>query len=166
MIAHEIPRLDLPALGRWLLFVAIAQAAGLIGALATSAGDGSWYAQLEKPAFNPPSWVFGPVWTALYILMGTAAFLVWERRGQVPGAIRALGIYGGQLILNLMWSLVFFGLESPLLGLIVIAALIVAIVATMIVFWPISRLASLLLVPYLGWVAFATVLNVAIWVLN
>jgi translocator protein len=164
--AQTLPRFDLSAIIRLIVSIVIAQSAGLIGTLVTDTGEGTWYAQLDKPWFTPPGWVFGPVWTALYVMMGIAAFLVWERRQEYSGALTALAAYAVQLVLNLSWSLVFFGLESPVGGLIVIVVLLAAIVATMILFWPISRVASLLLVPYLLWVSFATVLNASIWIMN
>jgi translocator protein len=166
MSAPTLPRFDLSAILRLIVSIAIAQSAGLIGTLVTDTGEGTWYAQLDKPWFTPPGWVFGPVWTTLYVMMGIAAFLVWERRQEHSGALVALAVYAVQLVLNLSWSLVFFGLESPGGGLVVIVAMLAAIVATMILFWPISRAASLLLVPYLLWVCFATVLNASIWAMN
>ncbi len=163
------------------LFVSLLlpQLAGGIGALFTSSRIPTWYAALEKPALNPPSWVFGPVWTLLFILMGVAAFLVWRR---LPGSgIRkqiykftgmhnhitmALALFLFQLFLNTLWSILFFGLQSPGLALLEIAALWLAIVATMLSFYRISRVAAYLLIPYLLWVSFASYLNYAIWSLN
>jgi tryptophan-rich sensory protein len=141
-------------------------AAGAIGSIFTRQAIPTWYATLEKPAFNPPNWLFAPVWTLLYIMMGIAAFLVW-RRGLENRQVRiALIVFLVQLVLNALWSVVFFGLESPLYGLIVIAALWVAILFTVLKFYRISLTASVLLWPYLLWVTFAAVLNVSIWLLN
>lgn len=126
----------------------------------------TWYAVLEKPAFNPPSWVFGPVWTTLYTLMGIAAWLVWQAGFDRRAVKVALALFIVQFALNLAWTPAFFGLESPLLGLAVIVPLWVAIVATILGFSRIDRRAAALLVPYLAWVSFATVLNYTIWTLN
>jgi len=148
-----------------LSLVAVAVVAG-VGGLATSTGVDSWYQTIDKPPWNPPDGVFGPVWTALYVAMAVAAWLV-AREGTDLRAVRlALGAYVVQLGLNLAWTLVFFGAESPVGGLVVIAALLVAIVVTIALFAPVSRLAAWLMVPYLAWVAFAASLNVAIVALN
>jgi len=137
-----------------------------LGGLATATGSGSWYEAIEKPAWNPPGSVFGPVWTVLYLAMAVAAWLV-AREGLERREVRtALVAYGVQLGLNLAWSVVFFGLEAPEAGLVVIAALLAAIVATMVLFWRISAPAGWLFVPYLAWVAFASTLNVGVVVLN
>jgi tryptophan-rich sensory protein len=141
-------------------------AAGAIGSVFTRSAIPTWYATLEKPAFNPPNWLFAPVWTLLYIMMGIAAFLVW-RKGLENRQVRiALIVFLIQLVLNALWSVVFFGLESPLYGLIVISALWVAILFTVLKFFRISSVASVLMWPYLLWVTFAAVLNVSIWLLN
>jgi translocator protein len=126
----------------------------------------TWYANLNKPFFNPPNWVFGPVWTTLFIMMGIAAFLVW-RQGLDDKVVRiALVCFIVQLILNGIWTPLFFGLHSPLLGLIDIVLLLNAIIVTIFVFSKISRPAALLLVPYFAWVSFATVLNASLYLLN
>ncbi len=141
-------------------------AAGAIGSIFTRSAIPTWYATLEKPAFNPPNWLFAPAWALLYLLMSIAAFLVW-RRGLENRQVRiALIVFLIQLILNALWSVVFFGLESPLYGLIVISALWVAILFTVLKFYRISSVASVLMWPYLLWVTFAAVLNVSIWLLN
>ncbi|MBM4446755.1 MAG: tryptophan-rich sensory protein [Chloroflexi bacterium] len=141
-------------------------AAGAIGSIFTREAIPNWYATLEKPAFNPPNWLFAPVWTLLYILMGVAAFLVW-RKGLENRQVRiALIVFLVQLVLNALWSVVFFGLESPLYGLIVIFALWVAILFTVLKFFRISLASSALMWPYLLWVTFAAVLNSSIWLLN
>jgi benzodiazapine receptor len=152
----------------WKLVVSIIAclAAGAIGSIFTRQAIPTWYATLEKPVFNPPNWLFSPVWTALYILMGVAAFLVW-RKGLENKQVRiALIVFLVQLVLNALWSVAFFGLESPLYGLIVIAALWVAILFTVLNFHRLSLAASVLLWPYLLWVSFAAVLNSSIWLLN
>jgi benzodiazapine receptor len=152
----------------WRLVVSIiaSLAAGAIGSIFTRQAIPTWYATLEKPAFNPPNWLFAPVWTILYIMMGVAAFLVW-RKGLENRQVRiALIVFLVQLVLNALWSVVFFGLESPLYGVVVIAVLWVAILFTVLKFYRISLAASVLMWPYLLWVTFAAVLNVSIWLLN
>jgi tryptophan-rich sensory protein len=139
---------------------------GAAGGLITAPQIQSWYTTIQKPGFTPPNWVFGPVWTLLYALQGVAAWLLW-RSGVDNRATRiALGLFGVQFLLNLAWSPAFFGLESPLLGLVVILPLLAAILATMAAAWRVDRRATLLLVPYVAWVGFATALNYAIWSLN
>jgi translocator protein len=152
---------------RLVVAVGVSLSAGAIGSLAVgNGGGGAWYAALEKPWFTPAGWVFGLAWTVLYVLMGVAAFLVW-RRGLERRTVRvALGWFVGQLVLNGLWTPVFFGWQrvGPALGVIVV--LWGAIVATMVWFWRVSRAAAGLLGPYLAWVSFAAVLNASIWWLN
>ncbi len=148
------------------LFIILCLAAGAIGGLATYPAIPGWYASLSKPPFNPPNWVFGPVWTTLYVLMGIAAYAVY-RAGMKKNEVRgALAVFGAQLGLNVLWSLLFFGLHSPLYGLLCIVALWAAIAVTIIRFYAISKTAGLLLVPYILWVSFASLLNFYIWMLN
>jgi tryptophan-rich sensory protein len=147
-------------------FIILSQLAGALGAVFTFEAIPSWYASLEKPFFTPPAWVFGPVWTTLYLLMGIAAYLVWERMGENKVAKQALYLFGTQLALNSAWSIGFFGLRSPLLGMVIIVLLWLAIVGTMRAFTKVSATAGNLLVPYLAWVSFATLLNAAILILN
>jgi translocator protein len=136
----------------------------LAGAFGSMFQPGEWYASLEKPSWNPPSWVFGPVWTTLYILMGVAAWLVWDRyRG---AATLALAVFVVQLIFNALWSYLFFGLQSPALAFAGIVILWVLIVATIVLFWRARTVAGVLLLPYLAWVSFAAVLNFTLWQLN
>lgn len=126
---------------------------------------GEWYAQLQKPSWNPPSWIFGPVWTTLYLLMGIAAWLVW-RQGGFETARGALLLFLAQLALNALWTPVFFGLHQPGAGFVVIVLLWLAIVATIRAFVRFSRTSAALLSPYLLWVSFAAVLNFTVWRLN
>lgn len=142
------------------------QATGFIGSLFTVTGVNSWYRMLERPVLAPPNWVFGPVWTTLYTLMGISAFLVWEKRITRPGVKVALAVFVLQLGINALWSLLFFGLESIGLALIDIFVLLGMIVVTMLLFSRHSRLAAVLLIPYLLWVLFATYLTYSFWVLN
>ena len=146
--------------------VLICQGAGLIGSVATFPSIPTWYASLEKPFFNPPNWLFGPVWIALYTLMGISAFLVWRKGIRDRQVKVALGIFVAQLILNSLWSIVFFGLHSLLGGLIVILPLWVAILLSIVTFYRISKTAGVLLIPYILWVSFATLLNFSLWQLN
>jgi len=150
------------------LFIGIVacQCAGLIGSAFTTPVIPTWYAALEKPLFTPPNWLFAPAWITLYILMGISASVVW-RRGLDDTRVRtALIAFLVQLVLNASWSVVFFGLEAPLYGVIVIVALWIAIVLTIVKFFRISTLAGALLLPYIAWVTFAASLNVAIFILN
>jgi tryptophan-rich sensory protein len=147
-----------------IIMVVVAELAGIVGSVFTFPAIGSWYASLVKPWFTPPSWVFGPVWTILYALMGIAAGLVWHAK-KTP-AHPALKIYFVQLGLNVIWSLLFFGLRSPLLALVEIVILWFAIALTIRAFYPISKNAAMLLVPYILWVTVATALNAGVWLLN
>lgn len=146
--------------------ILIPLAAGAIGALFTTPTIPDWYAGLIKPALTPPAWIFGPVWTLLYVLMGIAVFLVWRRGLGAPGAKGAVEIFFVQLVLNAAWSAVFFGSRSPAAALIVIVALWGAIAAAINRFARISRPAAWLLAPYILWVSFAAYLNLAIYLLN
>ncbi|MCJ7630404.1 MAG: tryptophan-rich sensory protein [Longimicrobiales bacterium] len=141
-------------------------AVGGLSGFATARGVQEWYPTLVKPSFNPPSWVFGPVWTLLYLMMGIAAFLVWQK-GWETGAVKtALALFAIQLILNGLWSVLFFGLRMPGLAFAEILLLWVSIGGTMVLFWRLAPVAGMLLLPYEAWVTFAAVLNGAIWALN
>lgn len=146
-------------------FVVVCLAVAGAGGAVTAANVSTWYPTLVKPSFNPPNAVFGPVWTALYLLMAVAAWRVWRRRCNVATG-RALSLWALQLALNLAWSFIFFGAHRIGYALIDITLLLIAILATAIAFWRIDRIASLLFVPYFAWVTFATVLNAALWRLN
>ena len=146
-----------------LLSILLTQGAGGIGAIATTPKIVSWYVTLNKPTFNPPNWLFGPVWTLLFLMMGVAFYLVWMEGKKAYGALK---IFGLQLGLNVLWSFLFFGAESPGLALLEIVFLWLAILATIISFQKISKTAMWLMIPYLGWVSFASVLNGAIYWLN
>lgn len=139
---------------------------GFIGTPFTITAIPTWYATLTKPFFAPPNWIFGPVWTLLYLLMGISFYLIWKQ-GLKKKKIRTASIFFlAQLVLNFLWSLLFFGLRSPILGLIDIVTMWILIFITMRKFHPLSKLAFYLLVPYLLWVSFATILNTAIVLLN
>jgi tryptophan-rich sensory protein len=139
---------------------------GFLGIPLTISSIPTWYATLNKPFFAPPNWIFGPVWTLLYFLMGVAFYLIWKQSWQIK-KVRLAGMYFlAQLALNFIWSPIFFGLRDPLLGLIVIVAMWALIVMTMKKFYPLSKISFYLLVPYLFWVSFATILNASIFLLN
>lgn len=152
----------------WLVlagFIALCLGAGAVGSWFTMPALDVWYAALRKPSWNPPNWVFAPVWTALYLTMAVAAWMVWRRAG-VGAARTALILFAVQLILNVAWSALFFALRSPALGVAGIVALWAALVATIVSFGRISAGAVWLMIPYLVWVTFAGALNVAVWRLN
>jgi benzodiazapine receptor len=148
-----------------LTFVAICLGVSAIGGAVTATSVGSWYQGLHKPSFNPPDWIFAPVWTALYILIAFAGWRVWRAAG-LRAARAAFVLYALQLALNLAWSILFFGFRLIGLALIEIVILFVAILATMVALWQRDRLAGMLLVPYGTWVLFAAALNAALWRLN
>ncbi|OPX63797.1 MULTISPECIES: TspO/MBR family protein [unclassified Methanoregula] len=140
--------------------------AGSVGSLVTITGPGSWYADLAKPFFTPPGWVFGPVWITLFTLMGIALYLVWQSGTEKPEVKKAIALFCVQFVFNIAWSFLFFGLRSPLLGLIDILILWFLIAATIAAFYRVNRTAAYLLVPYIAWVTLATALNGAIYLMN
>ena len=139
--------------------------AGIIGSVFTFPAIPTWYATLNKPFFSPPNWIFGPVWTALFTLMGIALYLVWQKKTKFKKAA-ALRIFTIQLILNTLWSILFFGLQSPALAFIEILFLWAFIALSIKAFYKVSKAAGYLLVPYILWISFATLLNLAIVMLN
>lgn len=145
--------------------IAVCEGVGLLGSLFTIPSISTWYAHLNKPPFGPPNWVFGPVWTALYLLMGVALFLVLEKKlkKQIDYFVVLFLI---QLFLNFLWSVIFFGLHLPLVAFLEIVLLWLSILLLIINFWKFSKLASLILTPYLCWVSFASILNLVIVILN
>jgi tryptophan-rich sensory protein len=149
-----------------ILAIIICELAGIIGSIFTISSVSNWYQTLIKPALNPPSFVFGPVWTALYALMGISVFLVWKMGWDRADVRKAIYVFGLQLILNATWSIIFFGLHSPFWAFINIIALWLSIIWTMTLFYKINKLATWLLVPYILWVSFASYLNYSIWILN
>ena len=154
--------------------IAVSEMAGVIGAFFTApAVQSSWYAGIAKPALNPPAWVFGLVWTALYALMGIALFLIWKQHTYILENVSmlriwrlAISLFFVQLVLNMIWSIIFFGLHSPGGALVEIIFLWLAILATIVAFYKISKPAAWLLAPYILWVSFAMYLNYLIWILN
>ena len=149
-----------------LLSLGLVAAVAALGGVATSRSVGDWYEGLDRAPWTPPSWVFGPAWTLLYVLMAVAAWLV-AREGLDERSTRvALALYGAQLALNLGWTLLFFGLRAPTLALVEIVVLLAAVVATAVAFHPVSPTAAWLLVPYALWVAYAATLNAWVAVRN
>ncbi len=156
-----------------IIAIAVCEFAGVIGSVFTTPSIDGWYAGIVKPAINPPAWVFGPVWTTLFALMGISLFLIWKQHSNILENVRMLRIWRWattlfftQLVLNTLWSIIFFGLHSPGGAFVEIIFLWLAILATIIVFAKISPPAAWLLVPYILWVSFAIYLNYAIWTLN
>lgn len=152
----------------WLMlgvFLVGTQAAGLVGLPFTDRVPGGWYDQLDKPFYNPPGWVFGPVWTLLYSVIAVAAWLVW-RHVDSPARQRALALFAVQLVLNALWAPLFFGAQWIDVALVEVLLLWVAAAATLAAFFRVDRTAGLLFVPYVGWVTFAVALNAGIAVLN
>lgn len=151
---------------RLLMSLVIGQSAGLIGSFFTMPQIYSWYSTLVKPSFNPPNWVFGPVWTLLYVLMGISLYLVWQSTANKKKKDKAVAIFSAQLILNIFWSIIFFALHSPGFAFLEIIILWISIAWTASLFYKINKTAAYLLLPYIAWVSFASVLNFAIWYLN
>lgn len=144
----------------YILFIGLVVGAGLLAGLTNMPGD--WYQSLEKPFFNPPPWLFGPVWTTLYVLIGIAGARIWQRAPKSA----AMQLWFAQMAFNLMWSPAFFGLQNPELALAVIVGMLVTIIGFMVKARPIDRISTLLFVPYLAWVTFAGILNLSIAWLN
>ncbi len=174
---------------KFIISVVVSELAGVVGAIFTTSSVTTWYATLNKPALNPPAWVFGPVWTTLYFLIGISLYLVWKRDWKIVNHFwenrdkpwnpiskrlwqgdwqkaNVIAIFLVQYILNILWSLVFFGLHQPAWAFFVIVALWVSIIYLIINFYRISKTAAWLLAPYFLWVSFAAYLNLAIWALN
>lgn len=149
-----------------VISVAVPLAVGGLSGFATARGVSTWYPTLAKPSFNPPAWVFGPAWTLLYIMMGVAAFFVWRKGLDADGVRVALTVFAIQLVLNGLWSILFFGLHAPGLALVEIILLWAAIGTTTWLFWRVAPVAGTLMLPYWAWVSFASVLNASLWWLN
>ena len=157
---------NVPESIKLIVSITICLFAGFLGSFFTIPAIPTWYATLAKPSFAPPNWLFFPVWTILFVMMGISLYLVWRRGLEGQQVKNALVIFAVQLILNVLWSAAFFGLRSPLSGLIEISILWISIAFTIMIFMKISRTAGLLLIPYIIWVSFAAVLNFMIWRLN
>jgi len=149
----------------FIAFLAPCLAVSAIGGGVTATSVGTWYQSLAKPPFNPPDWIFAPVWTVLFFMMAIAGWRVWRRDG-LRKTRSALMLFACQLMLNLAWSILFFGFRLIGAALVEILVLLLAILATTVMFWQRDRVAGMLFVPYAGWVAFATALNAALWQLN
>lgn len=156
----------MPNILKLLISVALCFAAAVIGSYFTAGSVTAWYANLSKPSFNPPNWLFGPVWSVLYLLMGVSLFLIWKEGTGNSAVKQALLIFAIQLVLNTLWSVIFFGMQSISGALVVIALLIVAIFFTIVKFVKIAPVAGYLMIPYLLWVSFATILNYYLYRLN
>jgi benzodiazapine receptor len=146
--------------------VTICLVIGFLSGFATQSSVNDWYLSLNKPSFNPPNWIFGPVWTLLYILMGISAGIVWAKGFYHIWVKTALYNFGFQLLFNALWSVVFFGFKNPFWALLVILVLLALILLTIKWFNVVSRTAAYLLIPYFLWVCFATILNYKIWEMN
>lgn len=149
-----------------IIGIVICSAIGFLSSVVTQSSVNGWYMTLNKPIFNPPNWVFAPVWSALYIMMGVSAGWVWAKGFHHKWVKTGLYHFGFQLLLNGLWSIVFFGLKQPFYGLLVIMALLVVLSLTIKWFNVVSKFAAVLLIPYLLWICFATALNYKIWELN
>lgn len=150
-----------------LLFcIFLCQLAGVIGSYFTINSIPTWYASLNKPSLNPPNWIFGPVWISLYTLMGISLFITWKNRKRLKGIKSTMTIFFLQLLLNTLWSIVFFGMHNIGMALVVIIFLWIFILAMIVTFFRISKSAGLLQIPYLLWVSFAIYLNYSIFILN
>jgi len=153
-------------LTKLIVAILICEFAGIIGSVFTTPSISTWYASLNKPSFSPPNWIFFPVWTTLFLMMGISLYLVWNKMPKNKDAKKSLMVFGSQLALNVLWSVLFFGLRSPFYGLVEIIFLWLAIALTILKFYRISKNAGFLLVPYILWVTFATFLNYSVWILN
>ncbi|PIY93631.1 MAG: TspO protein [Candidatus Magasanikbacteria bacterium CG_4_10_14_0_8_um_filter_32_14] len=151
-----------------IISVVVCQLAGVVGSVFTFSSISNWYVYLNKPSFNPPNWIFGPVWTVLFLLMGISLYIIWNNKAilQKNKKREAINIFVFQLFLNVLWTLLFFGLKSPALAFFEITVLWMTIFITIFKFKKFSSLAAWLLIPYLLWVSFASVLNFALWALN
>ncbi|HEY5536410.1 MAG TPA: TspO/MBR family protein [Ignavibacteria bacterium] len=145
--------------------IVICQIVGIIGSFFTAKNIPVWYAGLKKPVFNPPNWVFAPVWITLYLLMGVSFYLIWIKSAEKDIKIPVI-LFIAQLILNSFWTIIFFGLKSPGFALFEILILWILILLCIIEFYPVSVTASLLLIPYILWVTYASILNYSLWRLN
>jgi translocator protein len=150
---------------KFVISIVMCQLAGVIGSLFTASSIPTWYATLIKPSFNPPNRIFAPVWIFLYILMGISFYLIWIKK-DLPNFGLLLSLFIFQLVLNSFWTIIFFGLKSPLFAFVEIIVLWITILMCIILFYKVSKISSVLLIPYLLWVTFAAVLNFAIWKLN
>lgn len=157
--------MELREIGKIIVAVLICQLAGVIGSFFTADAIPGWYATLARPEFSPPNWVFAPVWITLYTLMGISLYIVWKEKDKT-NVTPAVLVFSAQLVLNAIWSIIFFGLQSPFFAFLIIIFLWILIAGTIYFFYRISKTAAYLLVPYMIWVSFAAILNYYIWILN
>lgn len=148
-----------------LLAIIFCEGVGILGSIFTIPSITTWYSHLNKPIFNPPNWIFGPVWTILYFLIGISLYLILEQKLKKERNV-ILSIFSLQLFLNFLWSIIFFGMHLPMLAFVEIAFLWGSIIWLVVNFWKFSKLAALILVPYLCWVSFAAILNLTVAILN
>lgn len=156
-------------MNKWIklvISILFCQLAGIIGSVFTYPSIPTWYASLNKPWFTPPNWLFGPVWITLYTLMGISLYWIWQKGPSNDNVRSALLVFFGQLVINSIWSIVFFGLQSPFYGLILIVMMWLLILLTIYKFYKIDKKSGLILVPYILWVTIATFLNYYVWILN
>ena len=156
----------LKSLVKFIAIIALCLATGWLGSVFTRQSIPNWYTNLQKPVFNPPDWIFAPVWTILYLMMGISAFIISSKDMHNPNVKIALVVFGVQLLLNGLWTPIFFGAHLIFAALVEIIILWLSIILTIVLFWKVSIPASLLLLPYILWVTFAVILNAAIWLLN
>jgi len=150
---------------KFVISITLPFLAAFVGSYFTTPSIATWYAYLNKPTFSPPNWIFAPVWTLLYILMGISFYIIWGASSKKNKG-GAMGVYIAQLVLNSMWSIVFFGLHNLGLALVVIAILWVLILLTIIRFYKFNKIAGIILIPYILWVSFASFLNLTVFLLN
>lgn len=151
---------------KFVISVVGCELVGILSTPFTISAIPTWYATLNKPFFSPPNWIFAPVWTTLYFLMGVSVFLIWQKGIQKEKVKRGFNYFLFQLFFNFLWSLLFFGLHSKLLGLFDIVLLLIFLILTILSFYKLSKIAAYLLVPYFLWVSFATILNISLILLN
>ncbi len=157
---------SIPLFLKIIIAVVVCFGIGSLSGIATSNGLSEWYATIRKPSFNPPNWLFAPVWTVLYTMMGVAAALVWHKGLETQGVKVALIVFAIQLILNALWSILFFGMQNPALAFFEILVLWFSILVCIFSFMKVHKTAGYLLIPYILWVSFAAFLNFTIWQLN
>ncbi|MBK7443265.1 MAG: tryptophan-rich sensory protein [Bacteroidetes bacterium] len=156
----------LPTAWKFIIAIILCESVGIISGLLASANNNPWFDALNKPTWNPPAYLFGPVWTTLYLLMGISLGIIWNNNSTEPNKRKAYFLFALQLFLNFWWSIIFFHFHSPAFALLDIIIMVVIIIITIFTFSSFSKLAAWLLVPYISWVSFATILNFTIWNLN
>lgn len=156
----------LSATWKFIIAIVLCESVGIISGLLASANNNLWFDTLNKPTWNPPAYLFGPVWTTLYLLMGISLGLIWNSKATEESKRNAYFLFAIQLFLNFWWSIFFFNFHSPALALLDIILMVITIILTILSFSAFSKIASWLLVPYIAWVSFATILNFSIWNLN